>query len=246
MNYEEVKKALDDLKDTEESLGEKAFKSSQQSKTFTDSIEATKDAVSTGWMNTFQYIFGGLDKSIELWSDVTDILWDLFAAGASFRNNAFMHWAEEMNGWADLWNKNEENGPIGALRNIMNTIIDLKNLLGSSFRNVFFPQLAKITGDVLGEEDAKTMAKNGLKTVDQLKNWREGNYMGYQIKQVTKGIRELLRRFGLSSRTKRIWRRSGTSSHPLRHPFDTRSRLSVISSTLSAISLTNPAFFGIF
>ena len=190
MSYEEVKKALDDLKDTEESLGEKAFKSSQQAKSFAEAIDATKDAVSTGWMKTFQYIFGGLDKSIELWSDVTEILWDLFAAGASFRNNAFMHWAEEFNGWADLWNANEENGPLGALRNIMDTIIELKDLLGSSFKNVFFPQLAKITGDVLGEEDAKTMAKNGLKTVDQLKNWREGNYMGYQIKQVTKGIRE--------------------------------------------------------
>lgn len=190
MSYEEVKKALDDLKDTEESLGEKAFKSSQQAKSFAEAIDATKDAVSTGWMKTFQYIFGGLDKSIELWSDVTEILWDLFAAGASFRNNAFMHWAEEFNGWADLWNANEENGPLGALRNIMDTIIELKDLLGSSFKNVFFPQLAKITGQVTGEEDAKTMVKNGLKTTDQLKNWREGNYMGYQIKQVTKGIRE--------------------------------------------------------
>lgn len=190
MSYEETKKVLDDLAATEETLGEKAFKSSQQSKSFNDSIEATKDAVSTGWMNTFQYIFGGLDKSIELWSDVTEILWDLFAAGASFRNNAFMHWAEEFNGWADLWNANEDNGPLGALRNIMDTIIELKDLLGSSFRNVFFPQLAKITGEITGEEDVKTMTKNGLKTVDQLKNWREGHFMGYQIKQVTKGIRE--------------------------------------------------------
>ena len=190
MSYEEAKCVLDDLASTEETLGEKAFKSSQQSKSFSDSIEATKDAVSTGWMNTFQYIFGGLDKSIELWSDVTEILWDLFAAGASFLNSAFMHWAEEFNGWADLWNANEENGPLGALRNIMDTIIELKDLLGSSFRNVFFPELAKITGEIFGEEDAKTMAKNGLKTTDQLKHWREGNYMGYQIKQVTSGIRE--------------------------------------------------------
>ncbi len=190
MSYEETKKALDDLADCEESLGEKAFKSSQQAKSFSEAIDATKDAVSTGWMKTFQYIFGGLDKSIELWSDVTEILWDLFAAGASFRNNAFMHWAEEFNGWADLWNADEEKGPLGALRNIANTIIELKELLGSSFKNVFFPELAKITGEIFGEEDAKTMAKNGLKTTDQLKQWREGNYMGYQIKNVTKGIRE--------------------------------------------------------
>ena len=190
MSYEETIKILDDLADCEESLGEKAFKSSQQAKSFSEAIDATKDAVSTGWMKTFQYIFGGLDKSIELWSDVTEILWDLFAAGAEFRNNAFMHWAEEFNGWADLWNADPEKGPIGALRNIMNTVIDLKSELSSSFKDVFFPQLARITGAIYGQEDAMTMTKNGLKTTDQLKQWREGNFMGSQLKQMTSNIRK--------------------------------------------------------
>lgn len=190
ISVEKLTKLLDGLAETEESLGEKAFKSSQQAKSFSEAIDATKDAVSTGWMKTFQYIFGGLDKSIELWSDVTEILWDLFAAGAEFRNNAFMHWAEEFNGWADLWNADPEKGPIGALRNIMNTVIDLKSELSSSFKDVFFPQLARITGTIYGQEDAMTMTKNGLKTTDQLKQWREGNFMGSQLKQMTSNIRK--------------------------------------------------------
>ena len=190
ISVEKLTKLLDGLAETEETLGEKAFKSSQQAKTFEEALDATKDAVSTGWMKTFQYIFGGLDKSIELWSDVTDILWDLFAAGAEFRNNAFMHWAEEFNGWADLWNADPKKGPLGALRNIMNTIIDLKAELSGSFKDVFFPQLAKITGDIYGQQDAMTATKFGLRTSDQRKQWREGNFMGYQLKQMTSGIRE--------------------------------------------------------
>ena len=190
ISAEEAVKLIDALGNSEETLGEKAFKSSQQAKTFEEAIDATKDAVSTGWMRTFQYIFGGLDKSIELWSDVTEILWDLFAAGAEFRNNAFMHWAEEFNGWADLWNADESKGPLGALRNIMNTIIDLKAELSSSFKDVFFPELAKITGLINNSDEAQKASKLGLKTSDQIKQWREGNYMGYQLKQMTSGIRE--------------------------------------------------------
>lgn len=190
ISAEEAVKLIDALGNSEESLGEKAFKSSQQAKTFEEALDATKDAVSTGWMKTFQYIFGGLDKSIELWSDVTEILWDLFAAGAEFRNNAFMHWAEEFNGWADLWNADESKGPLGALRNIMNTVIELKSVLSSSFKDVFFPELAKITGLINNSDEAQKASKLGLKTSDQIKQWREGNYMGYQLKQMTSGIRE--------------------------------------------------------
>lgn len=190
ISAEEALKLIDALGKSEEALGEKAFKSSQQAKSFEEAIDATKDAVSTGWMKTFQYIFGGLDKSIELWSDVTEILWDLFAAGAEFRNNAFMHWAEEFNGWADLWNADESKGPLGALRNIMNTIIDLKAELSGSFKDVFFPELAKITGLINSSDEAQRASKLGLKTSDQIKQWREGNYMGYQLKQMTSGIRE--------------------------------------------------------
>ena len=190
IDAKELTKIVDGLAKTEESLGEKAFKSSQQSKSLNDSIEATKDAVSTGWMKTFQYIFGGLDKSIELWTDVTDIMWDLFAAGADARNNAFMHWAEEFNGWADLWNADENNGPIGALRNIMDTIIELKDLLSSSFKNVFFADLGVAIGTAFGDSQNQQDIKNGLLTADQLRYRKEGSYMGRQLKNITQSIRE--------------------------------------------------------
>ena len=190
IDVKQATKLLDQLADCEEKLGEKAFKSSQEAKTFEEAIEATKDAVSTGWMNTFQHIFGGLEKSKELWTDVTEILWDLFAAGAQFRNNALLHWAEEFNGWADLWNADTDKGPLGALRNIMNVIIDLKELLGSSFKNVFFPELARVTGVIYDDEDAQVAVKNGLKTTDQIRNYREGNVMGAKLKNATRSIRE--------------------------------------------------------
>ena len=69
--------------------GEVAYRaaaSSREAKTFTEAIEATKDAVSTGWSNTFELIFGDYDQAKKLWTDFSDRLWDIFASGGEERN----------------------------------------------------------------------------------------------------------------------------------------------------------------
>lgn len=78
-------------------LGAQAFKAAQQAKTFTDAIEATKDAVSSGWMETFEIIFGNFDESVELWTEFTNTLWDIFASGSESRNELLA--GGLMSGW---------------------------------------------------------------------------------------------------------------------------------------------------
>lgn len=70
-----------------DSFGLKAFEAGQQARTLKDAIDSVKDAVSTGWMNTFEYIFGDANKATELWTDVSEQLWDIFAGGGERRNN---------------------------------------------------------------------------------------------------------------------------------------------------------------
>lgn len=67
-------------------LGQRAFLAAQQAKTFTEAIDATKDAVSSGWMESFEIIFGNFNESVELWTAFTNTLWDVFASGAENRN----------------------------------------------------------------------------------------------------------------------------------------------------------------
>ena len=68
-------------------FGVKAFEAAQQARTFADAIDSVKDAVSTGWMNTLQLIFGDANKATELWTDVANQLWDIFAGGGERRNS---------------------------------------------------------------------------------------------------------------------------------------------------------------
>lgn len=65
----------------------KSFKAAQEAKTFADAIDATKDAVSSGWMESFEIIFGNYEEAKVMWTDLANTLWDVFASGASGRND---------------------------------------------------------------------------------------------------------------------------------------------------------------
>lgn len=64
-----------------------AAKAAQEAKSFTEAIDSTKDAVSSGWMKTFEIIFGDYGQAKALWTDVSEGLWDIFAGGFEDRNN---------------------------------------------------------------------------------------------------------------------------------------------------------------
>ena len=69
-----------------DSFALKAFEAAQKARTFEDAIDSVKDAVSTGWMNTFELIFGDAEGATKLWTDVANQLYDIFATGGERRN----------------------------------------------------------------------------------------------------------------------------------------------------------------
>lgn len=72
----------------------RAAKAAQEAKSFSETIEATKDAVSTNWMQTFEHIFGNKVEATKLWTAVTQELWEIFAAGGARRNEVLKEWAQ--------------------------------------------------------------------------------------------------------------------------------------------------------
>lgn len=90
----ELKPLFEELSAEEYKLGISSFKAAQEAKTFTEAIDATKDAVSTGWMTTFETIFGNYEEAKVLWTDLANTLWDIFAAGGEVRNEILGIWKE--------------------------------------------------------------------------------------------------------------------------------------------------------
>lgn len=75
-------------------FGLKAFKAAQEAKTFEDAINSVKDAVSTGWMKSFEIIFGDYMQAKEFWTNIANSLYDIFADSASARNDMLKAWSE--------------------------------------------------------------------------------------------------------------------------------------------------------
>ena len=84
--YDTAAEAMDFLSGKYSEVAEKGFKSAQQAKSFSEAINATLDAVSSGWMRTYEIIFGYLPEATKNFSALTEMLWTAFASGAEGRN----------------------------------------------------------------------------------------------------------------------------------------------------------------
>ena len=79
--------AIEALADQYDEVTVKAFKAAQEAKSFSEAVDATKDAVSSGWMETFDILFGNYEEAKGFWSDLAEEFWNMFAGGAAGRNN---------------------------------------------------------------------------------------------------------------------------------------------------------------
>ena len=123
----QTSEAMVEMGDSLDEFGLKAFKAAQEARTFTDVISAVKDAVSTGWMNTFENIFGNYEEAKTFWTDLAEYLYDIFAEGGNARNELLEEW-NILGGRQTLidsfWNS------LDALKNII-------DLVKESFKEVF-------------------------------------------------------------------------------------------------------------
>ena len=86
---ETASEAYDILSKKYKGVSIQAAKAAQEAKTFREAIDATKDAVGSGWMKTFELVFGNYAEAKKLWTDLANELYDLFAEGGNRRNELF-------------------------------------------------------------------------------------------------------------------------------------------------------------
>ena len=137
--YDTCSEAMKHVSDEGMELSAKGFRVAQEAKTFEEAINSVKDAVSSKWMQTFELMFGNYIEAKELWTDLANSLYDLFAIGGDARNEMLQIWKD--NGGQKAF--------IKSLWNIYDTIISIKDTIAGAFRDIFPPmtgkQLAKLT-----------------------------------------------------------------------------------------------------
>lgn len=138
--FDTASEAIEHLAGKYSDLSVKAFKSAQEAKSFTEAIDATKDAVSSGWLNTFEIIFGNYEEGKTLWTELTNRLWDTFASGAEARNEMLESW-KELGGRDDL---------IESLWNAWDGVASAIKPIKKAFRDIFPATTAKQIKSITG------------------------------------------------------------------------------------------------
>lgn len=134
---ETASEAYEILSKTYDGVSITAAKAAQEAKTFTEAIDATKDAVSSGWMKTFELIFGNYQEAKVLWTDLANYMWDVFASGSEARNSMLEEW-KDLGGRDSL---------IQGLTNILLAVQSAIEAVKESFRDIF----PAMTGERLAE-----------------------------------------------------------------------------------------------
>ena len=108
-------------------FGMSAFKAGQEYRTWEDAIMATKDAVSTKWMNIIKSFIGDLDAQKEFYSMVGEKFYDWFAAPLDEFQDILDEWIKE--GGRDSLHS--------ALSNIAKAIKSIVDPIKEAWDNVF-------------------------------------------------------------------------------------------------------------
>ena len=148
-------KTLEKYSDTSTEFGLAAFKAAQEALTFTDALNAVKDAVSSGWMISFGYLFGNLEESKKMWTDMANAVIDFTAKIFEARNELLEVWhgdGGEASGYGMA---------IQAVVNIWETFCSIVHATGEAIANVF----GQITG-----EDIVTATQRVLEFTEGLRS----------------------------------------------------------------------------
>lgn len=127
MSVEDLSEALKTLSDDALDFSRSAFKFGQEAKTFQEAVEYVGEAVSTGWMKTFEIIFGNYEEAKRLWTSLSEELYTLFVENGEKRNDLLAEWVE-LGGKADLF---------AGLKNIWESIRNIMDAVKEAFREIF-------------------------------------------------------------------------------------------------------------
>ena len=102
-------------------------------KTFTQLVDTTKEAIGSGWTQTFEILIGDFEEAKELWSQVGQVLSTAVNDSATARNEMLQSW-KDMGGRQTL---------INGFSNAFTALGKVLSTVGDAFLDVFPPTTAK-------------------------------------------------------------------------------------------------------
>lgn len=131
-------------------MSEAAFRNAQEARTYKDAIDAVKEAVSTGWSQSFELIFGNAEESAIIWTDLANTLIGVADKFTAFRNDV-------LEVWNDIGGRDTM---VEAAYNMFSGIGRIGNSVGKSFSTAL--HLSKTVEELQSQEWATTKEARDL------------------------------------------------------------------------------------
>lgn len=191
MTTDVLVKTLGQYADETTEIGKKAFAAAQDVKTFTQLMDTLKEAVGSGWSQTWEIIFGDFEEAKSLWTDVSNVVGGFIDNMSDSRN-------ELLQGWKDLGGR---TALIDAFKNAFDGLVSVVTPIKDAFREIFpkttSEQLLKITENI---RDFTAKLKLNEEQQEKLKTAFKGLFSAIDIvltviKAVVRGVISLAKNF---------------------------------------------------
>ena len=108
-------------------FAQNAFDAATKVRTFSQLIDTTKEAIGSGWAETFEILFGDFEEATDLFTSISNWLGGIISASANARNGFLQMW-KDLGGRTAL---------VQGLSNIFQAIVKVLGSIGSAFKQVF-------------------------------------------------------------------------------------------------------------
>lgn len=116
-----------------EELGTASTKAASEVKTFSMLIDTLKEAIGSGWAQTWEILIGDFEEAKELWTAVSNVLGGFIDQSSKARNDLLKGW-DALGGRKDI---------IDALRNSFQFLVNVLRPIGTAMKEVFPPVTAQ-------------------------------------------------------------------------------------------------------
>lgn len=148
-----------------EELGQKAFNSAQDVKTFSQLLDTLKEAEGSGWSQTFEILFGNLEESKTLWTSASTVIGSFMDHSSKARNDLLQGW-KELGGRQDV---------IDSIRNAFDGLRGAIQPVTEASREIFPPVTSKQLANLSkGLKEFTAHLKLSDEDAENLKNTSKG------------------------------------------------------------------------
>lgn len=165
MTTEVLTKTLGDYADETTEIGKKAFAAAQDVKTFTQLMDTLKEAVGSGWAETWEIVFGNFDEAKKLWTNVSKVVGGFIDAQSKARNTMLQEW-KDLGGRTDL---------IEGFKNALAGLESIVKPVAQAFRDIFPATTGKQLADfTAGFKELASKLKVSDETANNIRNTFKG------------------------------------------------------------------------